>query len=119
MRGLCIVMVLVGMAAAVARGSEATERTYKMKCKMCHGADGKGIDAASAEKRKLDPAKLSLDAMLKKTAEENIKMLADGEGKMPGFKEKLTAEEITALVDYCKTLASAPAGAPAAAPAAP
>ncbi len=116
MKRILALVLVAGVAAAVARGDEATERTYKMKCKMCHGADGKGLDAEAAAKRKLDPAKLSLAAMKDKSVDENVKIVTDGHEKMPAFAEKLTAEEIKALVDYSLTLVSAEA-APAAEPA--
>jgi len=54
--------------------------------------------------------------MKEKSVDENVKIVTEGHEKMPAFGEKLTAEEIKALVDYSLTLVSAEA-APAAEPA--
>lgn len=113
MRTFVLGVMALGLAVTVASADEATEKIYKMKCKMCHGADGRGLDAEAAAKRKLDPTKLSLEPMLQKTTEENIKITAEGKDKMPGYAEKLTADEIKAVVEYCGTLLAAPV-APAA-----
>lgn len=75
--------------------------TYKGKCAMCHGADGKGQtpmgknmklrDLGSAEVQKLSDADLT-------------KIVADGKAKMPAFKAKLSADEIKGLVAFMRTL---------------
>lgn len=68
--------------------------TYKAKCQMCHGADGKGNEAM-----KVPPFNLSKsDADLTKAIGEGVKP------KMPAFAGKLTPEEISALVAHIRTL---------------
>ena len=72
--------------------------TYKAKCAMCHGADGKGgkmgtRDFASPE------VKAESDAQL-------IDIVTKGKApKMPAYGEKLKPEEIKDLVAYIRTLA--------------
>jgi mono/diheme cytochrome c family protein len=80
------------------------ERVYRSKCKSCHGAKGEGINPVLAKKRKLDPETLLLKPMEEKTDEEVRKLIVDGKDKMPGFGEKLSAEQIDAVVDYCRIL---------------
>src|SRR6478609_8844221 len=85
----------VGSTQAVAQDAAAT---YKAKCAMCHGADGKGgkmgtRDFASAE------VKAETDAQL-------TDIITKGKApKMPAYGEKLKPEEIKDLVTYIRTLA--------------
>ena len=75
------------------------EATYKAKCAMCHGADGKGEtsagktmkagDFASAEVQKMSDADLT-DA------------IAKGKGKMPSFKT-LSADQVKDLIAYVRS----------------
>jgi cytochrome c6 len=87
-------MIAVCSSSAVAQDAAAT---YKTKCAMCHGADGKGgkmgtRDFASPE------VKAETDAQLTDT-------VTKGKGKMPAYGEKLKPAEITGLVAYIRTLA--------------
>ena len=72
--------------------------TYKAKCAMCHGADGKGgkmgtRDFASAE------VKAETDAQL-------IDIITKGKPpRMPAYGEKLKDTEIKDLVAYIRGLA--------------
>src|SRR6478609_5675950 len=84
----------VGSTQAVAQDAAAT---YKAKCAMCHGADGKGgkmgtRDFASAE------VKAETDAQL-------TDIITKGKGKMPAYSGKLKDTEIKDLVAYIRTLA--------------
>ena len=84
----------VGSSQAVAQDAAAT---YKAKCAMCHGADGKGgkmgtRDFASAE------VKAETDAQL-------TDIITKGKGKMPAYSGKLKDTEIKDLVAYIRTLA--------------
>lgn len=69
--------------------------TYKSKCAMCHGADGKkaaGHDLTSAAVQKESDADLTA-------------VIADGKPpKMPKYGDKLKPEEIKGLVAYIRTL---------------
>src|SRR5580765_7636191 len=84
----------VGSTQAVAQDAAAT---YKAKCAMCHGADGKGgkmgtRDFASAE------VKAETDAQL-------TDIITKGKGKMPAYSGKLTDADIKGLVTYIRSLA--------------
>jgi mono/diheme cytochrome c family protein len=81
-------------SSAVAQDAAAT---YKAKCAMCHGPDGKGgkmgtRDFASAE------VKAESDAQL-------TDIITKGKGKMPSYDGKLKDDEIKGLVTYIRSLA--------------
>ena len=87
-------VIAICASPAVAQDAAAT---YKAKCAMCHGADGKGgkmgtRDFASPE------VKAETDAQL-------TDIVTKGKPpKMPAYGEKLKAEEIKDLVAYVRTL---------------
>lgn len=69
---------------------------FGQRCAGCHGGDGSGgIGPRLAAGRVLavfpDP-------------QEQIAVVADGRGGMPAFAERLTAEEIAAVVEYTRTV---------------
>ncbi|HQU81604.1 MAG TPA: copper-binding protein [Pyrinomonadaceae bacterium] len=75
---------------AVVNGAEI----YKANCASCHGANGEGA-------KKGIP--LTSGHALHHSEAEHIKQVTDGEGeKMPAFKDKLSAEEIKAVVDFVR-----------------
>jgi cytochrome c6 len=88
-------VISVCATSAIAQDAAAT---YKAKCAMCHGADGKGgkmgtRDFASAE------VKAESDAQL-------IETITKGKPpKMPSYDGKLKATEIKDLVAYIRSLA--------------
>ena len=75
---------------------KAGEATFKAKCAMCHGADGKGKEAmktgdlASADVQKMSDADLS-------------GMITNGKGKMPAYKT-LTPDQVKDLVAFIRSL---------------
>ncbi len=92
-----LVTLLAGAAifttTAMAQDAAAT---YKAKCAMCHGADGKGgkmgtRDFGSAE------VKAETDAQL-------TDIINKGKGKMPSYNGKLKDSEIKDLVTYIRSL---------------
>lgn len=95
-----------GLFSGVAQAREV-EEVYRAKCKSCHGDDGKGKtkhgikhkapDMSSAEwQKKHDDAEI-LDAITNGSKEPGSKMKA--------YKDKLSAEEIEALVGYVRKFA--------------
>lgn len=86
-------MVVVTSTPASAQDAAAT---FKAKCAMCHGADGKGgkmgtRDFGSAE------VKAETDAQL-------VEIITKGKGKMPAYDGKLKDTEIKGLVTYIRGL---------------
>ncbi|HVN20704.1 MAG TPA: cytochrome c [Dongiaceae bacterium] len=87
-------LIAVSASPAVAQDAAAT---FKSKCAMCHGADGKGgkmgtRDFASPE------VKAETDAQL-------TDIITKGKGKMPAYGGKLKDTEIKDLVAYVRSLA--------------
>ena len=74
---------------------------YKSKCAMCHGPDGAGQTAMGKNMKLRD---LRSADVQKQTDAELVKWIADGKGKMPAYKSKMSAEEITAVVAFIRTL---------------
>lgn len=73
---------------------------YKAKCAACHAADGTG---SSPMGKKMGLRDLGSPEVQKMTDAELTKITADGKGKMPPFKGKLSDEEIAAVVKQIRT----------------
>ena len=96
---LCI-LIAAPSALAGGGGSDGAA-IYKAKCAMCHGPDGAGQTTMG---KSLKLRALGSADVQKQTDAELVKWIADGKGKMPAYKSKLTADEIAALVDFIRTL---------------
>lgn len=91
------------------------EANYKKICITCHGADRKG-KPAMVKLYKVKPADMDLtskDALARSDA-DLAAIISGGKGKMPAHKDKLTPEEIAALVAYLRTAVTKTAAQPAA-----
>jgi len=74
---------------------------YASKCVICHGKNGAGTAALRAKGQ----PDLSTAEWQKTHSDEQIAArIRDGKGKMPGFKNKLSDEDINALVRQVRTL---------------
>jgi cytochrome c6 len=94
-----VALLAGGLMAAFSSPAMAQDAaaTYKAKCAMCHGPDGKGgkmgtKDFASPEVQKQSDAELAAT-------------ITNGKGKMPKYGEKLKENEIKDLVTYIRGLA--------------
>src|SRR5947208_1594084 len=76
--------------------------TYKAKCASCHAADGSGQTPMGKSMKLRD---LRSPEVQKQTDKELFAVTADGKGKMPAYKTKLTEAEINALVAHMRALA--------------
>jgi len=94
--------ILVAAPSAFAGGGGADgAAVYKAKCAMCHGPDGAGQTTMG---KNLKVRALGSADVQKQTDAALAKWIADGKGKMPAYKSKLSADEIAALVDFIRTL---------------
>jgi cytochrome c6 len=75
--------------------------TFKAKCAMCHGADGKG-DTSMGKSMKLRDLG-SADVQAQSDA-DLTGIITNGKGKMPKYDGKLTADQIKDVVKYIRTL---------------
>jgi mono/diheme cytochrome c family protein len=90
--GVFITLALPGMAL----GDAVSD--FKTHCTQCHGGNGK-TNLRRALMLKIDPQKLYLPAS-EMNKEQMAAVIEKGRNKMPGFGDKLNAEQIKALVDY-------------------
>lgn len=92
-------IVLLGLAAGPLFADGAP--TYKAKCSMCHGPDGKG---ATPMGKNLKVRDLSSADVQKQTDIQLTQVIAGGKGKMPAYGKQLTTAEIQAVIAHIRTL---------------
>lgn len=97
---LAAAAVLAGISflGAPARASDSAEATYKAKCAMCHGPDGKGETATGKTMKVKDFASEEVQKMSDADLTDAI---SKGKGKMPAYKA-LTPEQVKDLVGYIR-----------------
>ena len=84
--------------AMVAQDAAAS---YKAKCAMCHGTDGKGDTPAG---KKMGARDFASAEVQKQTDTDLTQILAKGRNKMPAYESKLKPDEIKDLVAYIRQL---------------
>jgi mono/diheme cytochrome c family protein len=87
--------------AAAPSHAQAGADIYKVKCMMCHAADGSGSSPAG---KSMGAIPFSSPALVKASNADLIAATANGKGKMPAYKGKLTDPQIAAVVAYLRTL---------------
>lgn len=93
-------------AAAWADGAD----DFKKKCASCHGADGKGQTKMGRKLGVPDftdagfQAKFS-DDQIEKVITDGVKSRETGKQVMKPFKDKLSADQIHALVEHVRSFA--------------
>lgn len=102
MKRLALVMAL---SLATTAHAEDVADVWKAKCKSCHGEDGKA-KTKMGQKESIDD--FSSPAWQKAESDAEIRqVIAEGSSrnaKMKAFKDKLTPEQIDALVGYIRTM---------------
>ena len=93
---LAVVLGLMIPTAIFAQSGGAD--TFKAKCAMCHGPDGKKENPALGTKALTGPD------VQKMSVAELTAAITNGKGKMPAYKGKLTDDQIKAVAEYVKTL---------------
>ncbi len=88
-------MTMLALPSTV-RAADGPE-VYKAKCSVCHGPDGSGNTPMG---KKLALKDLRSPEVKKLGEGGYVKMISDGKGKMPAFKSKLSAEEITKVAKH-------------------
>ena len=100
MKKTIVVLTLLLVAAAPVFAADGAA-IYKAKCAMCHGPDGAGQTTMGKNLKLRD---LRSADVQKQTDADLVKWISDGKGKMPSYKGKLSAEEITAVVGYLRSI---------------
>lgn len=97
-----LVLLVTPMVAVPAVMFAAASEVWTEHCARCHGADGTGNTKVGKKLKVKDYSSASVQAQM--TDEEIHKAIVNGvfddnkKERMPGYKEKLSEKEITALV---------------------
>jgi cytochrome c6 len=75
--------------------------TFKAKCAMCHGADGKGDTGMGKTMKVRDLG--SADVQGQSDADLNG-IITNGKGKMPKYDGKLSKDQVGEVVKFIRTL---------------
>ena len=95
-----VLAVGLGLWSSPALADDAAA-TYKTKCAMCHGADGKGDTPAG---KKMGTRDFASSEVQKMSDAELTEAISKGKNKMPSYAGKLTEDEIKALVAHVRQL---------------
>ncbi|TSA34157.1 MAG: cytochrome c [Verrucomicrobiaceae bacterium] len=102
MKPITTALLIVGSlicAASLASAADAAENWGKL-CASCHAKDGSGSTVMGKKNNVEDYRSAAVQA--KFTDAQAIQIITDGKDKMKSFKEKLTPDEIKALVAYIR-----------------
>ena len=94
------VVVAMGLPA-IAVAQDAGADIFKLRCAMCHGADGTANTPAG---KVFKAASFKDPAIIKIPDEERAAIVKKGKNKMPSFADKLTDEQIKSVLEYIHTL---------------
>lgn len=96
MKAFAALAVFSLLALATPAAADEAAAMFAQKCAVCHGKDGKGQIPMG---QKLGAKDLT---QTKLSAAELEKTIAEGKGKMAGFRGKIADAEIKALAAYVK-----------------
>lgn len=100
LRMASVILLAASIAApAFAQGDVAA--VYKSKCAMCHGADGKGDTPVG---KKMGVRDFHSPEVAKESDQQLFDLTSAGKAKMPGYKGKLTDDQIKSLAKYIRSL---------------
>ena len=94
-----VLATIVFLGTPATADTAATEATYKAKCAMCHGPDGKGETATGKMMKVKD---FSSEEVQKMSDADLTALITSGKGKMPPSKT-LSADQVKDLVAYVRT----------------
>ena len=78
----------------------AARATFKKNCERCHGEQGEGGRVKLEDGTRLKVPSLREGHALRHPDSEFVKQITKGGDGMPAFKDKLTPEEINALIRF-------------------
>jgi mono/diheme cytochrome c family protein len=84
--------------------AKAGKATYDKLCVSCHGADGKGNPAMAKVMGEKALNIVAKDVQAKKD-DELLKVIVDGQGKMPASGKNLNKQEQKDVLSYTRSLA--------------
>jgi len=102
-RAVVLAILAAGLALwSTPAAADDAAATYKAKCAMCHGADGKGDTPVG---KKMGIRDLTSADVQKMSDAELITITTKGKNKMPAYESKLSTAQIKDLVAYIRQLA--------------
>ncbi|HYL84967.1 MAG TPA: cytochrome c [Candidatus Angelobacter sp.] len=93
-----VLAALAFLSAPAKADTAAAEATYKAKCAMCHGPDGKG---ATATGKTMGVKDFTSDEVQKMSDADLSAAISAGKGKMPAYKA-LTPDQVKDLVAFIR-----------------
>ncbi len=100
-KSLLFIALGLFLLSTTARAQGDGAALFKTKCAPCHGADGKGQTTMGKALKARD---LGSEEVQKQTDAQLTEIVNNGKGKMPGYKGKLTDDQIKQLVSFVRTL---------------
>ena len=97
--GLTLFVVSI-VRASPGPDSAASSATFRTKCAMCHGPDGSGSEVGKS----MNVPDLRAPVVQKLPDAELAKVISNGKGGMPPFKNSLSEDQIHSLVSYIRSL---------------
>ena len=97
--GLTLFVVSI-VRASPGPDSTAGSVTFRTKCAMCHGQDGGGSEVGKS----MNVPDLRAPVVQTLPDAELAKVISNGKGGMPAFKNSLSEEQIHALVAHIRSL---------------
>jgi mono/diheme cytochrome c family protein len=94
------VLCFLILATAVQAQSDPA-KFYKANCILCHSADGSGSGPTGKAMHAKD---LRSDEVQKQSDAALGEAIAKGKGKMPAFGTRLSADDVTKMVAFLRTL---------------
>jgi mono/diheme cytochrome c family protein len=96
-------MMGVSASGVLAAGAAAGKAVFDNSCVGCHGADGKG-NPGMAKVLGEKGLNLTRKEVTAKSDDQLLKVIAEGQGKMPA-QGKLSKDEQKAVLSYVRSLA--------------
>ncbi len=101
-RGAMLTMLAAGLVVwSTPAAAQDVAATYKAKCAMCHGADGKGETPAG---KKMGAHDFASPEVQKMSDADLTQAIEKGKNKMPAYAGKLKDSEVKELVAYVRGL---------------
>ena len=97
-RKTCLFLAMIIASAGIASAADASA-TWNSQCASCHGKDGSGNTAMG---KKLGVKDYSKEQGFSDA--EATKVIKEGKGKMKAYKDKLSDDDVKALVAYVRSL---------------
>ena len=92
---------LAPTSAGLTNEAVSPRSLYVQNCASCHGSNGK---AQTAKGRKLEADDLTSAESKGLSTAKIIRTISNGRGKMPSFKKKMTAAQISSIAGYIRSL---------------